>query len=143
LESASKNEIPEKPEPMAGDVFDGYQIERTININDMSATFVGKQEHLQIPRIIKVCRRTSSKAYRRAFILKRNLHARIVHDAIAPVISGGSWDEGLPVSYREYCKGSTLESYILTHGELPFIFGLALFVTVCDVLGTFYPFLQL
>ncbi len=105
--------------PKVGETVGEYALERVIHIGPMAVVYKALSSGTGAECAIKICRPGSSKAYRRAFILKRNLHARLNLGNVASFVTGGTWNEELPFSTSAFYRGRTLRQILDTTPELP------------------------
>lgn len=120
--------------PKVGEHVTGFALEKAIHVGNMAVVYRALSTQLGADYAFKICRPCSSKAYRRAFVLKRNLHARLNCGDMASFVTGGTWNEELPYSVVAYYKGRTLQSILETSASLPPTVALSIGKIVVSVL---------
>jgi hypothetical protein len=118
--------------PQIGDIISGCCLENIIHVGIMAILYRGNSRSYDQDCIVKICRPSSSMAYRRAFVLKRNLHARLEFPEIITINTGGYWNERLPYSLTPFFEGRTLQTTIETSEPLPQLVSLA----IIKIIGT-------
>lgn len=120
--------------PKIGDIVDDCTIVEVIHVSDMAVVYKGLSDFSGCYCAVKICRPYSSKAYRRAFVLKRNLHARLNFAEMPSLNTGGTWKKELPFSNVVFYEGLSLQNIIEASGPLPPAIALTIGIIILEAL---------
>ena len=120
--------------PKIGEILGDCTLEQIVHVGNMVVVYRGISAFSGADFAIKICRLSSSKAYRRAFVLKRNLHAKLNSPEMASFNTGGIWNGELPYSIISYYEGRTLQNILENVTCIPSLIVLAIGKMVLEAL---------